>query len=167
MQHAVRAPPHHIAGVEPAAPPSRLGRRLIPEIAREAAPARCLRRVAHEHLAGFTIRDVTVAIINDADIDAWHGPPKGARPQLARLDVVRKHTHHLGHAPDLNQRKAEARFKSPMQLRLDACADAIADLMASLAVARRLIEQQWRDHPEVVHDAGSRFGYFTPPALRR
>src|SRR6185295_14412620 len=141
--------------------------RLVLEIAGEATSAWGLLRVAHKHLPGLAVWHVAIGIINDTDIDARHSPPEGTRSYLTRLKGVAQHADHLRHAPDLEHRKTEALLERLVQLRLDAGTDAEADAMAPLDVAGRLVEQQGRDHPEVMDDGGPCLRHLTPPALRR
>ena len=106
-----------------------------------------------------------VAIVDHTYLDARHRPAEGARADLTRLEVVPQHTHHLCHAPDLDQRKAKAPFEQQVQLRLDAGANAEADVVVPLVLPRRLVEQQGRDHTEIMHNGRARLGNLPPPPL--
>ena len=121
--------------------------------------------MAHQHLARLAVCDVAVAIVDHAYLDARHRAAEGARADLTRLEAVPQHAHHLGHAPDLDQRKAEALFEGGVQLRLDAGADAEAHVVAPLVSPGGWFEQQGRDHAEIVHDGRARLGDLAPPAL--
>jgi hypothetical protein len=127
--------------MEPAALPGDFGGRLVLEIAGEAAAARRLRRVAHQHLAGLARSDVAIGIIDDANLDARHRPSERAGADLARFDGVAKHTHHLRHAPELDHGKAEALLERRVQLGLDAGADAKADLVLPFVLPGRELQQ--------------------------
>ena len=67
--------------------------------------------MAHQHLPVLAVRHVAVAIVDHAYFNAPHGSAEGARADLTRLEVVPQYTHHLCHAPDLDQRKAKAPFE--------------------------------------------------------
>src|SRR5262249_12990329 len=114
MQNAVRPTPDDIAGVEPTPAPSCLGRRVVLKIAREATPARCLCRVAHQHFAGLAVRYVVLLIVDYAHVNARQGAAKGSRTDLARLCGIPQHAHHLRHTPDLDHGKTEALFELPV-----------------------------------------------------
>ena len=121
--------------------------------------------MAHEHLAGLAVGNVAVLLIDDAHIDARNRAPERSRAHLARLAAVRQHAHHLGHAPDLDQREAEALLEGRMQLRLDPRADTEPHAVTALVLAGRLGEQQGRDHAQIVHDGCPRLGDLAPPEL--
>jgi hypothetical protein len=166
VQHAVGSARDDVAGVEPPLPPGRLRRRRIVEIAREAAPARRCRRMAHQHLAGLAVRHIAVVLVDDPHLDARHGAAEGARAHLSGRDAIGQHTHHLGHAPQLDQRKTEALLEGRVQLRLDAGAEAEAHTMPAVLGAGRLAQQQRRDDAQVMHDGGPRLGDLAPPHMR-
>src|SRR5262245_42314636 len=84
VQHAVGIAGHDVAGMEPAAPPGRFGRRVVLEIAREAAAAWRLGRMTDHQLAGPSVGDVAVLVIDDARLDAGHGAAEGPGTDLTR-----------------------------------------------------------------------------------
>ena len=96
--------------------------------------------------------DVSIGIVDDAHLDARHGPPECAGADLARLHGVAQHANHLGHSPELDHGKAEALLERRVQLGLDAGADAEPDLVLPFVHARRELQQNRRDHPEIMDD---------------
>ena len=114
---------------------------------------------------GCAVRHVAIVVVDDAHIDAGHGAAEGTGADLARLVAVGEHAHHLGHAPQLDHREAEAGLEGGVKLRLDAGAEAEAHTVRAVLRARRLAEQQRRDDAEVVHDGRPRLGDLAPPVL--
>ena len=149
---------------KPAATPDRFGGRCIVEIAAEEIAARRIGRVADQHLAGRAVGHVAIGVVDDAHLEAGLNPAEGARADLARRLVVDQGANHLRHAPELDEREAEALLERCVQLRLDAGTDAEAH--AVLALVRRLgpAQQHRHDDTQVVHDGGPRFAHLRPPA---
>ena len=102
----------------------------VVEVSREAAAARRRRGMAEQHLARLPVGEVALLVVDHAHFHPGDFPPEGARADLARLVAVRQAAHHLGHAPEFDQGKAEALLDRPMELRLDAGADAEAHACA-------------------------------------
>jgi hypothetical protein len=111
-------------------------------------------------------RKVGVVLVDDAHLDPRHLATEGASADLARSNIVGEDPHHLGHAPDLDERKAEAFFERGVKLRLDAGADGEAHRMAPLVLVGRAAEQQRHDHAEIVHDGRAGLPDLAPPQLR-
>ena len=120
-----------------------------------------------DHLAGLAVGNVPILIVDHAHIDARDGAAEGTRADLARRAIVGQNAHHLGHAPDLDQGKAEPLLEYRMQLRLDAGAQSEAHLVRAVFGARRLSQQQRHDHAQIVNDRCPSLGDLLPPALRR
>ena len=130
MQHAVGVLPHGVAGVEPAAAPGLRGRGLVLQIAGEKAAGAASAPNGADHLARLAVaaRRCRASSTTRTSMPGT-GTAERARADLPRRHVVEQDAHHLGHAPHLDQRKAEALLEHGMQLRLDAGADAEAHRM--------------------------------------
>ena len=120
--------------------------------------------MSDDHLAGRAVGHITVLVVDHADIQPRHRPSEHARAHLARRLVVEGGAHHLGHAPDLDQREAEALLELRMPLRVDAGADGKAHAVAAVQRRRRLAQQHRHHHAQVVHDGGARLVHLGPPA---
>ena len=120
--------------------------------------------MAEQHLARVALGEVALLVVDHADFHPGDFPPECARARLARLVAVGQAAHHLRHAPDLDQGKAEALLERPMELRLDAGADAEAHAVRSLLRVHGLAVQHGRDDAEVMHDRRPCLGDLAPPA---
>ena len=96
-----------------------------------------------------------------------------ARPKQLRADVARLAVRHdaggragLGHRPRLEQRKAEALLERRVVARVDAGAEAEAQLVLAVELARRRREQHRRHDAEVVDDRRPAVANALPPRAR-
>jgi hypothetical protein len=121
--------------------------------------------VAHQHFPRSPVSDVAIGIVDDAHLDARHGPPEGAGADLARLDGIAQHANHLRHSPQLDHGEAETLLERRVQFGLDAGADAEPDLVLPFVLGRRELQQHRRDHAEIVDDGRTGLGDLLPPAL--
>src|SRR5690242_16778813 len=135
MQHAVSLAIDGIAGVKPFAAPRRGGRGVVVEVTREkTAPRRC-HRMAYEHFAVLAVAHVTLRVIYDTHLESRVRPSECTRSHLARLHGVAQRTHHLGHPPELHERKTETFLERPVQLWLDTRAQSEAHAVLAVIIA--------------------------------
>lgn len=139
MEHAIGAPAHDVAGVEPAAAPG-LGRGLrVVEVAAEEVPPGRGFGVADHQLARRAVGQHLAGLVHHAGVQARACAAEGPRADLARFVAVAQGPHHLGHAPEFEQREAIARLECRVQLGLDAGAVAKAHWVRALQIAHRLV----------------------------
>src|SRR4029453_17574934 len=91
---------------------------------------------------------------------------EGWRAALPGLDAVGVDAPGLRHAPDLDEREAEALLEGGVKLRLHAGAQAELDAMTALLGGGRLVQEQGRHHPEVVDDRRLGILDILPPPAR-
>ena len=164
VQQTIRILQHHIAGVEPAAFPGLGGGLGVVQVLAEKMLARGLGRVAHQHLAWRAGRHRLAGLIRYPHLQPWRTTAKGARAHLAVVAMVGDSAHHLGHAPELDERKAKALLEGGMQLRLYPRAIAKAHTVLLFPIRWGLLEQEGNDHAQVVNDGGAAAGHLLPPA---
>src|SRR5258705_11900265 len=153
-EHTVGHLAHHVAGVKPAAVPRLFGRLGVLQVAGEEAVARSLRAApAPEELALRTPWHFFFAIVDHFRLESTDRPPEGARADLPGLDAIGVDAPRLRHAPDLDEREAEALLEGGVQLGLHARAQAELDAMATLLGGGGLVQEQGRHHPQVVDDS--------------
>ena len=160
--------PYDVAGMEPAAGPGALGRHLVLEVAEEEVGARVVAGGTHQQLAGHVDLGVVAAHVDDPRLDEEVGAAEAAGADVARLAVGHDAGGRagLGHRPGLEQREAEAGLEGGMVARVDPGAEAEAQLVHPVALARRRRQQHRRHHAEVVRDRGAALAHALPPGAR-
>ena len=132
MKRAIRAAPHHVAGMKPAAVPGLRGGLGILEILAEEAVAGCRAGMAHQKFAGLVDAGLCAAIGNDAGLEFASQAAEAACAGVARLGGGDDHGTGagLGHGPGLDQRKAEPGLERIMQRLVDTGAKTEAHAVA-------------------------------------
>ena len=155
VQHAGIVALHDVPGMEPATAPGVFGGSGIVQVAREKILARRGFRVTDDQLTGRAVGLLLACLVDHPGLDARYRTAEGASADLARRHVVDQHAHHLGHAPELKQRKAEARLEDAVQLRLHAGAEAEAHAVIQVTRSGRLVQQHRYHDAQVVHHGGA------------
>src|SRR4030095_15008972 len=102
-----------------------------------------------EQLALGGARALALLLVDDSRLEPAARPSERAGRDLARFLDVGVEATGLGHAPDLDDREAEALLEGFVQLGLDPRAEPEADTVRALVRRRRQVEQQRRHHPQV------------------
>src|SRR5207302_1670171 len=96
---------------------------------------------ADEKLALASGRYRVARLVGDHRLEAALRPAEGARADAARLLVVGEDPAGLGHAPNLDERYAEAFLEGRVERRVDAGADGEFEPVAALFRLRLLLHQ--------------------------
>ena len=87
VEVAVGAAPHDVAGVEPAAGPGLLGRRIVLQVAEEEVARGSAPAARTSSSPGTSTRDVGALLVDDARLDERLGAAEAGRADVARLAV--------------------------------------------------------------------------------